>query len=80
MATARVNGVALSYRQVGTGPDVVFIHGLGANQAFWNLELVAALARSYRVTSDPLLYTVPVDGLRSLSCECAMPPPAVPVP
>jgi pimeloyl-ACP methyl ester carboxylesterase len=54
MATARVNGVDLSYRQVGTGPDVVFIHGLGANQAFWNLELVAALARSYRVTTYDL--------------------------
>ncbi len=54
MAEARVNGVTLNYRQTGKGPDVVLIHGLGANQAFWNFALVTALARTFRVTTFDL--------------------------
>lgn len=51
MPDVRVNGVKLNYRQTGAGPDVVLLHGLAANQAFWSLALVAALAREYRVTT-----------------------------
>lgn len=29
------DGVELQYSRVGSGPDVVLVHGLGANRAFW---------------------------------------------
>lgn len=51
MPDVRANGVTLNYRQTGAGADVVLLHGLAANQAFWGLGLVAALAREYRVTT-----------------------------
>lgn len=60
MPNATINGVKLSYRQVSPDPsvaplgDVVLVHGLAANQAFWNLELVKVLASGYRVTSYDL--------------------------
>ncbi len=60
MPTASVNGVQLSYRQVlpeastKSLGDVVLVHGLAANQAFWNLELVGTLAKRFRVTSFDL--------------------------
>jgi pimeloyl-ACP methyl ester carboxylesterase len=44
------NGVPLAYRQVGKGKDVVLIHGVAANQAFWHLNVLLPLARDYRVT------------------------------
>jgi len=44
------NGVPLAYRQVGKGKDVVLIHGLAANQAFWHLNVLLPLARDYRAT------------------------------
>lgn len=40
----------ISYRQVGTGPDVILIHGLAANCAFWQMDLLAPLSEHYRVT------------------------------
>ncbi len=54
MPAVRVNGVKLNYRQTGTGPDLVLVHGLGASQAFWNLGLVAGLAAEFRVTTFDL--------------------------
>ncbi len=60
MPNATINGVKLSYRQVFPDPnsvplgDVILVHGLAANQAFWNLELVSTLATKYRVTSYDL--------------------------
>lgn len=54
MADTTVNGVKINYRQVGAGPDLVLVHGLAANQAFWNLQMVAELAREYRVTTFDL--------------------------
>lgn len=60
MPNATVNGVKLSYRQVlpedpdKAAGDIVLIHGLAANQAFWNLELIGSLAKQYRVTSFDL--------------------------
>lgn len=50
MAAVFVNGVRLSYRQAGAGPDVVLVHGIGANMAFWRMEVVRRLARRFRVT------------------------------
>ena len=56
MAMAEVNGVRLHYQQLscerteGEIEDVVLIHGLAANLAFWYLQIGHALARNYRVT------------------------------
>lgn len=49
MLKALVNGVNLSYQQFGDGPDVVMIHGLAANRAFWYLPIAQKL-HSYQVT------------------------------
>lgn len=54
MPTVDLPGVRLSYRQTGAGPDVLLIHGLAANQAFWSPALVAHLARRWRVTAFDL--------------------------
>jgi pimeloyl-ACP methyl ester carboxylesterase len=54
MPKARINGIEINYRQVGEGEDVVFVHGLAANHAFWNLQLLLPLARLYRVTTYDL--------------------------
>lgn len=50
MGRPECNGVPLAHRQVGKGRDVVLIHGLAANQAFWHLNVLLPLARDYRVT------------------------------
>jgi pimeloyl-ACP methyl ester carboxylesterase len=50
MATAKVNGVAINYLLAGSGPDLVLIHGLGANLAFWYLTVLPALISDFRVT------------------------------
>jgi pimeloyl-ACP methyl ester carboxylesterase len=44
------NGIRLNYEQTGTGPDVVMVHGLGANLAFWYLKSVPLLRRDFRIT------------------------------
>jgi pimeloyl-ACP methyl ester carboxylesterase len=54
MSKARLNGIEINFRQVGEGDDVVFIHGLAANHAFWRFQLLMALARDYRVTTYDL--------------------------
>ncbi len=46
----RGNGARISYRQIGEGPDVILIHGLAANSAFWQLDVVQELTRLHRVT------------------------------
>ena len=50
MPKALVGGVEVNYRQVGCGPDLVLVHGLGANMAFWHLTLVQTLAEAFHVT------------------------------
>lgn len=50
MAHFIANGTKISYQQFGDGPDVVLIHGLGANRAFWFLQTLQALKTQYRVT------------------------------
>lgn len=50
MQHAVVNGCRLSYCQGGTGPNIVFIHGLAASHAFWYLGVARAMAAQYRVT------------------------------
>jgi len=45
-----VRGLQVHYQQAGSGPDVILIHGLAANLAFWYLPVVPLLARDHRVT------------------------------
>ncbi len=50
MAVVTVKGLRLSYRRMGDGPDVVFIHGAAANMAFWRAEVLQPLTRDFRIT------------------------------
>ena len=51
MGTVTVDGVVLHYSRLGTeGPDVVLVHGLGANRAFWFWRIAHTLARGHVVT------------------------------
>lgn len=40
----------LAHQQLGSGPDVLLLHGLGANRAFWFGNLALHLAADHRVT------------------------------
>jgi pimeloyl-ACP methyl ester carboxylesterase len=42
------------YQQTGTGPDVVLIHGLSCNIAFWWFHVAQQLALTHRVTAVDL--------------------------
>lgn len=56
MPSALVNGVRLNYVQMGAADigvpheDLVMVHGLGTNLAFWYFHYAAVFARRYRVT------------------------------
>jgi pimeloyl-ACP methyl ester carboxylesterase len=50
MAYARVNDTKLFYQQLGSGPDIILLHGLAANHAFWFATAAMALRRNHRVT------------------------------
>jgi pimeloyl-ACP methyl ester carboxylesterase len=47
---AEINGLTVHYQQRGQGPDLVMIHGLFSNLAFWYLSVMPELARDFRVT------------------------------
>lgn len=50
MAFATVNGAKLAWQQLGdAGPDLILVHGLATNRAFW-FPHAAALQDQYRVT------------------------------
>jgi pimeloyl-ACP methyl ester carboxylesterase len=66
MGTVNCNGVSLNYRGVGKGKNIVLIHGLAANHAFWHIEVLLSLAKNYRVT----LYDLRGHGYSSMpSCN-----------
>ena len=50
MPTVLANGVMLNYEQTGNGPNVVMVHGLGTNLAFWYLKSAALMRHEFRVT------------------------------
>lgn len=51
MSKVLLNGVALHYqRRLGDGPDVVLVHGLATNLAFWYLRIVPLLAGDFCLT------------------------------
>lgn len=49
MAFAEVNGARLAWQQLGEGPDLILVHGLATNRAFW-FETAAQLQDRWRVT------------------------------
>ena len=48
------NGINMHYWQLGKGPDMVMLHGLGGNLAVWHLKMVPELQRQYRITTYDL--------------------------
>src|SRR5689334_20789162 len=50
MPKVRVNGIEIHYQRYGRGPELVMIHGLAANLAFWQVGILAALGRQFSVT------------------------------
>lgn len=50
MGLVEANGTRLGVFRAGTGPDVVMLHGLGANMAFWYPRIARHLTDRYRVT------------------------------
>ena len=54
MPKIKANGVDIHYITVGSGPDVVMLHGFLGNLALWHLYTVPLLRREYRVTTYDL--------------------------
>ena len=54
MPTITANGVTLHYLQMGSGPDLVMLHGLSGNLAVWHLRMVPLLQEHFRVTTYDL--------------------------
>jgi pimeloyl-ACP methyl ester carboxylesterase len=50
MPKSLLNGVGIYYQQAGRGADLVLIHGLAANLAFWYIKILPLLVRNFRVT------------------------------
>ncbi|MFO0891875.1 MAG: alpha/beta hydrolase [Isosphaeraceae bacterium] len=48
------SGLKIHYQQVGTGPDLVMIHGLTGNLAVWHLKIVPLLMDDFRVLTYDL--------------------------
>jgi 3-oxoadipate enol-lactonase len=48
MNTTHINGISIAYRDQGSGPAILFIHGHPFNQSMWNPQ-IAALTWKYRV-------------------------------
>jgi pimeloyl-ACP methyl ester carboxylesterase len=57
---------SIHYQCIGEGENLVLIHGLGANLAFWYMGIARALSRQYRVITYDLRghgrSTMPVSG------------------
>ena len=53
MPTAPVNGIDLYYEVEGSGPTVVFAHGIGGNHASWHNQVPRFSERYPVVAFDP---------------------------
>ncbi|HMP72828.1 MAG TPA: alpha/beta hydrolase [Kiritimatiellia bacterium] len=51
MPRIRTSRLGLFYQQSGEGDDIVMVHGLAANLAFWFLKIVPFFTDTYRVTA-----------------------------
>jgi pimeloyl-ACP methyl ester carboxylesterase len=54
MPKVLANDINIHYQRVGTGPDVVMLHGLTGNLAVWHLKMVPLFRRDYTVTTVDL--------------------------
>ncbi len=54
MPIIQANGVDLHYLQVGQGPDLIMLHGIGGNLAAWHLGMVPLLQDHFRLTTYDL--------------------------
>jgi len=54
MPKINVNGANLHYISVGSGPDLVMLHGFLGNLAVWHLQIVPELKKHYRVITPDL--------------------------
>lgn len=50
MASLETNGTRIAYQQFGEGPDLIMVHGLAANRAFWFTGLAPLLRDHFRLT------------------------------
>ncbi|MHC4455471.1 MAG: alpha/beta fold hydrolase [Planctomycetota bacterium] len=50
MKTLNCNGALINFRCIGAGKNVILLHGLAANFAFWHINVLLSLARKFRVT------------------------------
>lgn len=64
MARVGCDGVEINYRSIGSGEDVILIHGLAASQAFWHPLVVQGLAEQHQVT----VYDLRGHGYSSMPC------------
>jgi pimeloyl-ACP methyl ester carboxylesterase len=62
MPTATINGHEIAWQQMGEGPDLVLVHGLATNRAFWYLNVASALREHYRIT----LFDLPGHGYSAM--------------
>jgi pimeloyl-ACP methyl ester carboxylesterase len=54
MPTIHANGVTLHYLQMGSGPDLVMLHGISGNLATWHHRIVPLLQSDFRITTYDL--------------------------
>jgi pimeloyl-ACP methyl ester carboxylesterase len=54
MPSVSVNGVRLAYQKLGEGPDVILVHGLATNRAFWFMRVARQLRQRFTVTTYDL--------------------------
>ena len=47
---AQLTEASLAYRSLGSGQDVVLIHGMAASHGFWHLNVLMPMTRRFRVT------------------------------
>lgn len=52
----------IAWQQMGEGPDLVLVHGLATNRAFWYLNVASGLRDRYRIT----LFDLPGHGYSSI--------------
>jgi pimeloyl-ACP methyl ester carboxylesterase len=62
MATLLASDISLNYLQVSEGDQIVLIHGLGANLAFWYMGAGRILSRDYSV----LMYDLRGHGMSAM--------------
>lgn len=54
MPRITVDGLSVHYQQAGHGPDMVLVHGLGADLSSWFWGAMPLLAKTFRVTAYDL--------------------------